>query len=127
MPVLFLTLALVGALLTANAFASQRRLTAFIIPSFFSGWLVSELPLHQIAWQGIATLAFVGFGALEAWPGWLGLFVTFGSWGGLLALIPVSRRAAAVTESALSDVLGLDYGDSWSPAVRRSMVSSKAV
>jgi acetyl esterase/lipase len=121
MPSVFLGLALLGALLTANAFVSQRRLAPFIIPSFFSGWLVSELPLHQIAWQAVATLGFVSAGALDAWPGWLGLFVTFSSWGGLLALIPVSLQAKAVTESALRGALGNDYAQDWSGAVSQAM------
>jgi acetyl esterase/lipase len=117
----FLALALLGALMTANAFVSQRSVTPFIIPSFLTGWLVSELPLHQIAWQALATLAFVGAGALDGWQGWLGLFVTFASWGGLLALLPVARRAASVTESALCDALGANYGEDWLPAVAQSM------
>ncbi len=107
--------------MTANAFVSQRSFTPFIIPSFALGWLVSELPLHQIAWQAIATLAFVAAGALDAWQGWLGLFVTFASWGGLLALLPLARRAANVTESALRDALGPDYSADWLPAVAQSM------
>jgi acetyl esterase/lipase len=121
MPTVFLCLALVGALMTANAFVAQRRFTPFVIPSFFAGWLVSELPLHQIAWQAVATVAFVGSGALESWQGWLGLLVTFVSWGGLLALRPISRRAAEVTESALREALGDDYRAAWSPETERSM------
>ena len=117
----FLAVALLGALMTANAFVSQRRFPKLIVPGFFAGWLVSELPLHQIAWQALATLVFVATGALDAWTGWLGLFVTFTSWGGLLALIPVAHRAAAVTESALCDALGTGYGEGWSPATLQSM------
>ncbi|MBW2294438.1 MAG: alpha/beta hydrolase, partial [Deltaproteobacteria bacterium] len=121
MPTVFLCLALVGALMTANAFVAQRRFTPFVIPSFFAGWLVSELPLHQIAWQAVATVAFVGSGALESWQGWLGLLVTFASWGGLLALRPISRRAEEVTEAALHEALGDDYRAGWSPETERSM------
>jgi acetyl esterase/lipase len=121
MPTLFLCLALVGALMTANAFVAQRRFTPFVIPSFFTGWLVSELPLHQIAWQALATVAFVVVGALESWQGWLGLGVTFASWGGLLALRPIANRAAEVTEATLRDALGRDYRTAWSPEIERSM------
>lgn len=120
-PGLFLGLALLGALVTANAFVAQRRITPFIIPSFFAGWLVSELPLHQIAWQVVATLFFVSSGALEAWQGWVGLGVTLVSWGGLLALLPISGRAGAVAELALDDALGAGYTADWSPSVEQAM------
>lgn len=121
MPTVFLCLALLGALMTANAFVAQRRFTPFVIPSFFAGWLVSELPLHQIAWQALATAAFVATGALESWQGWLGLGVTLVSWGGLLALRPIAQQAAEVTESSLRDALGDDYRKAWSPENERAM------
>lgn len=121
MPSIFLCLALMGALMTANAFVAQRRFTPLIIPSFLAGWLVSELPRHQIAWQAVATVALVGAGALESWQGWLGLFVTFASWGGLLALLPIARRAADVTEASLREALGADYRAGWSQGTERSM------
>jgi acetyl esterase/lipase len=121
MPTVFLCLALIGALMTANAFVAQRRFTPFVIPSFLAGWLVSELPRHQIAWQAVATVAFVGAGALESWQGWLGLVVTFASWGGLLALLPIARRAADVTEASLREALGADYRAGWSQQSERSM------
>lgn len=121
MPTVFLCLALIGALMTANAFVAQRRFTPFIIPSFFAGWLVSELPLHHIAWQAIATLGFVATGALDAWQGWLGLGVTLASWVGLLALRPIAERATGVVEASLTGALGRDYQKDWTAEVANAM------
>ena len=121
MPTLFLCLALFGAVMTANAFVAQRRFTPFIIPSFFSGWLVSELPLHHIAWQAIATLVFVAGGALEAWQGWVGLVVTMVSWGGLLALRPIAQRSQGIVDASLSEALGQGYDDSWTQESAEAM------
>ena len=121
MPTLFLCLALFGAVMTANAFVAQRRFTPFIIPSFFSGWLVSELPLHHIAWQAIATVAFVAGGALEAWQGWVGLVVTMVSWGGLLALRPIAQRSQGIVDASLSEALGQGYDDSWTQESAEAM------
>jgi len=109
MPWLFLAVTLVGALFTFNAYVPHRRTGPFIIPSFFAGWLTAELSAHHFAWQVAATIFFVAAGALEAWPGWLGLGITAASWVGLLALVPISRRAEPAVEAALSDALGADY------------------
>ncbi len=108
-PWLFLFVAVVGALFTFNAYLPQRRTGPFIIPSFFAGWLTSELPAHHFAWQVVASVIFVAAGALAAWPGWVGLGITLTSWAALLALVPLSRRAAPVAEAALSAGLGPDY------------------
>lgn len=117
----FLCFALFGALMTANAFVAQRRITPFIIPSFFAGWLVSELPLHHLIWQAIATAGFVGAGALESWQGWLGLLVTFGSWAGLLALRSIAERATDIVEESLVSALGADYRSSWTDEIQAAM------
>ena len=44
----FLAVTLVGACFTANAFRPVR-IEPFTVPSFFAGWLTSELPLHHLA------------------------------------------------------------------------------
>jgi acetyl esterase/lipase len=108
-PWIFLAVTLVGAWFTFNAYVPHRRTGPLVIPSFFAGWLTSELSAHHFAWQVAATVAFVWAGALEAWPGWLGLGVTLVSWAALLALVPLSRRAAPVLEEALARSLGGSY------------------
>lgn len=109
MPWVFLAVTLLGALFTFNAYIPQRRTGPFIIPSFFAGWLTSELFAHHFAWQFVATIVFVWAGALEAWPGWLGLGITLASWAGLFALVPIARHAEPVVEAALVAALGPDY------------------
>ena len=81
----FLAVTLVGAGFTANAFRPVR-IEPFTVPSFFAGWLTSELPLHHMAWQVVATAVFVALGALRGWPGWAGLGVAVVSWCGLVVL-----------------------------------------
>jgi acetyl esterase/lipase len=109
MPWLFLVVTVVGALFTFNAYVPHRRTGPLIVPSFFAGWLTSELSAHHFAWQATATIFFVLAGALEAWPGWVGLGITVASWAGLLALVPISRHAEPVVEAALVAGLGPDY------------------
>ena len=62
-PWAFLAVSLVGAWFTFNAFFPQLRRGVMTVPSFFAGWLTSELAAHHILWQGVATGAFVWAGA----------------------------------------------------------------
>ena len=68
-PWIFLAVTLVGAWFTFNAYLPTRARGPLIVPSFFAGWLTSELSAHHFAWQLVATVFFVWVGALEAWPG----------------------------------------------------------
>ena len=108
---LFLIVSAIGAGFTFNVYrpsnAGARRGTL----SFFAGWLTGELALHQIAWQVLATVGFVAMGALSAWPGWLGLAISFASWGALGAAYLRARQAEWVVEEALVGALGADYRD----------------
>lgn len=115
---LFLIVTVIGALFTFNAYVPHRRTGPFIVPSFFAGWLTSELSAHHFAWQVAATAFFIFAGALEAWPGWLGLGITAASWAGLLALVPISRHAEPVVEAALAAGLGPDYRSTILPELR---------
>ncbi|MBM3674765.1 MAG: alpha/beta hydrolase [Actinobacteria bacterium] len=102
MPWLFLAVSVSGALFTLNAFRPSTRWQLLGI-SFFAAWLTGELVLWHVAWQAVATALFVALGALEAWPGWLGLAITFASWAGLLFLECSARRSSGVFEDALQD------------------------
>jgi len=123
MPWAFLIVTLIGALFTFNAYVPVRRLGPLIVPSFFAGWLTSELSVHHLAWQLVATVGFVWAGALEAWPGWLGLGITLVSWIGLLALLVSSRRAAPITEEALRNGLGPGFHDEILPEIAERMAA----
>ena len=97
----FFVVSLIGAVFTANAFVPVRRVPALFMPSFFGSWLTAELAIHHVLWQSAATVVFVALGALTAWPGWAGLFITFGSWLGLLVLFADGNRAEKTFEAAL--------------------------
>ncbi len=101
-PWLFLAVTLVGAGFTLSAVYPLRRLSILVVPYFFSSWLTAELALHHWVWQAIATVLFIAAGALDAWPGWVGLGVTGLSWWGLYRLWGASGRAASVVEAALT-------------------------
>jgi len=113
---IFLAVSLVGAAFTWNAwFPLRRRWTTLRVPSFFAGWLTSELAAHHIAWQAVATVAFVAAGALSEWPGRVGLAVTLCSWAGLLGQLGLARRSGEVVERALVGGLGPGYRERISP------------
>ena len=114
-PWLFLSASLIGALLTCNAYRPAYYPPNLAGASFFAGWLIGELPFHTIAWQLVATIVFVSYGALDAWPGILGLTVTGLSWLGLCGLHARSLRAEGVVEEALQRGL--------SPSYRRAILS----
>jgi len=121
MPWAFLIVTVIGALFTLNAYVPFRRAGPVVIPSFFAGWLTSELSAHHLAWQVVATVVFVWAGALESWPGWLGLAITVVSWAGLLALLSISRRADPTVEETLRRDLGDDYRDRILPELAERM------
>ncbi|MFQ5697220.1 MAG: alpha/beta hydrolase fold domain-containing protein [Myxococcota bacterium] len=104
-PTLFLIASLIGAAFTVTAWVRVRRLGGPGVFGFFmAGWLTSELALHHIAWQALATLIFAGFGALASWPGVLGLAITFASWAGLGLVHARSLTAAEVAGRVLREI-----------------------
>jgi hypothetical protein len=125
MPWAFLAVTLVGACFTANAFRSVK-IEPFTVPSFFAGWLTSELPLHHMAWQLVATVLFGVFGAFRGWPGWVGLGITVASWSGLVVLAVQAGRAGRVVDAALDDGLGEGWSDRRDPALARNDDTKRA-
>src|SRR5204863_535286 len=105
---LYLILSVIGLLFTVNALR-PLPFEATSLFAFFAGWLTSELPIHHIVWQAVATAVFIAAGALSAPAGWIGLVITAISWAGLLYLTVQSQRSEAVFERALVDALGADY------------------
>jgi acetyl esterase/lipase len=98
---LFLLVSLVGAAFTASAVLRIRRISYLIIPYFFGAWITGELAVHHVAWQAISTVAFVAMGALDAWPGWVGLAITFASW----AALAIFHRGAGATGTVFDTAL----------------------
>ncbi len=118
---LFLAVSLWGAWFTYNAYRPTVEHQRLSVLSFFAGWLTTELALHHIAWQAVATAVFVWFGALEAWPGRIGFVITLGSWAGLVGCLVNARRAERVLEEALEGGLGDDYLQSLDPESRENL------
>jgi len=104
----YLIVSLVGAAFTLNAHRPRLRQSILVVPSFFAGWLTTELAVHHAVWQAAATVGFVWAGALETWPGWVALGVTLGSWAGLLVIVLRARGTGELVEAALAE--GLDSG-----------------
>ncbi|MCP3986182.1 MAG: alpha/beta hydrolase [bacterium] len=102
-PTLFLLVSLVGAAFTVSALVQARRLAAFSLPYFMGAWLTGELPLHHLAWQAAATLAFGAFGAFESAAGLFGLAITFASWTGLLVVHGKAIAAREATRGVLAE------------------------
>lgn len=109
MPVAFLVVSVAGLLLTLNACRPFARGGPLSVASFAAGWLTSELPLHHIAWQVVASAGFIAAGALDGAPGWVALALTVASWAGLAYLAHQGARAGDVMEAALVEVLGPGY------------------
>ena len=113
---LFLVLALWGALMTAMALWPPRS-PGFLQPVvFLASWLTSELAVWHLCWQVVATAVFVALGALDDWPGRVGLAVTVLSWTGLGFTIAVARRTGRAFEAALAESLGPGWRATIAPA-----------
>ncbi len=117
MPWIFLFVTVIGAVLTYNVFRPAYAPPGRAAASFFAGWLTGELALHHIAWQLVATLGFVWAGALEAWPGKLGLAIALVSWSGLAYAWWEGRAAEPAMEGALRRAFGEDYASRILPEV----------
>jgi len=118
MPLAFLLVSLVGAAFTFNAYRPRVRQSLLVVPSFFAGWLTTELAVHHVVWQAVATGIFIWAGALSGslgWLGWVGLGVTLVSWAGLAVLALRARDTRDVMDAALANGLGADYGAALSP------------
>src|SRR5271166_2220888 len=118
---LFLAVSLWGAWFTWNALHPSPNSPRFAVVSFAAGWLTTELALHHVAWQAIATAVFGVFGAFHGWPGRFGLLITFASWAGLLAAQRKAQEAEGVLERALVEGLGADYRQQIEPSLRAKL------
>ncbi len=101
----FLVVSVIGALFTLNAFRPPR-IRVLSIPVFFASWLTSELPIHHLMWQVVATGFFIAFDALKGTAGQIGLAITALSWIGLVVLAIQASRADQVLEPALESGMG---------------------
>lgn len=95
-----------GLLFTLNArWPSKTR--AGLAPSFFAAWLTIELAPFHLLIQLVVTVVLVAGGALEAWPGWVGLGLCVVSWAGLVVMVAQGGATRRVIDAALGDeILG---------------------
>ncbi len=102
-PYAYLAVTAVGVAAVALAYRPIRR-EPFTVVSFVAGWIAGELAFQNIAWQVIASVLFITYGALDGWAGWLGLAVATVGWVGLVGLGIAGLRAVDVTAAALAEV-----------------------
>lgn len=102
----YLSRSLIGALNTVNGHRPLSRQGRTGVLTFFPSWLTTELPLHALAWQVLATGLHVRRGALRSPAGWLGLGVSAASWYGLFRLWENNVASRGVYDRALADGLG---------------------
>jgi acetyl esterase/lipase len=105
----FLAASAIGAARTLNAWRPVSRTGGTSVLAFPGGLTVSELPLHSLAWQALATAGFVAAGSLRSRSGRAGLALTAASWAGLIGLDRIAARADEVLEVALVEGLGPHY------------------
>jgi acetyl esterase/lipase len=107
----------VGAALTANALRPLPNSSPLAIPSFFAGWLTSELaPQNLIVTATASNALLLRKRSRLSRADKLTLALNAASAAGLTALIAQGMRVRGVVERALSEALGSDYLAQLDPA-----------
>jgi acetyl esterase/lipase len=130
----FLASAALGALNTANAQKPLARKGGAGVLAFATGYPTSELPLHALGWQVLATAGFARRGALRSGAGMAGLGLSVISWMTLVRMWRESLNAGQLMEEALRDGLGGELDQAHhpmppnfkAPTVRRRLVRGPA-
>lgn len=107
MAVAFLALSVLGVLAVANALRPLAW-TPVVLPAFFAAWLTAELAPQLLALLLVGVGGWTVAGALQDWPGLLGLVLCAVQAVGLVVLVRRSEQAAAVADEALSVLPDLD-------------------
>ena len=87
-----LAVSVVGLLFALNALV-PLKVGPFSVVSFFAGWLTSEMPLLHVLWQAIGLVVFFVLGAMNHWPGLVGLAIVALEWAILVILEISSQRS----------------------------------
>ena len=96
---------------TLNARRPFTRRGVGSVGSFFAGSLTSELPLHTIAWQALATSALVQRGALRRPAGLAGFALATASWAMLARIHSQACRARDVFDTSLTEAFDRSGGE----------------
>src|SRR5438552_16021050 len=104
----FFAVGVLSLVLTINA---VRPIPSALVslPSFFGGWLATELAVHRLGIQVVVVVAFPLLGGLHGWQGVAGLGCLLASIAGTVTIIGLARGAGEVCEAALRQGLGDDY------------------
>jgi acetyl esterase/lipase len=109
----FLRLSAIGAALTVNGIKPIPRTNPLAIPSFFAGWLTSELAVQNLAITAASTASLVGSKRARRRPlstdDRLALGLNAASAVGLGVLIGQGLRVRGIVEKSLADGLGDDW------------------
>jgi acetyl esterase/lipase len=109
----FLRLSALGAGLTANGLRPIPNTNPLAIPSFFAGWLTSELVTHNLAVTVTGTAGYVAGKRVRHQPltrsDKLGIALNAASVAGLGVMISHGLRVRGVVERALAEGLGDDW------------------
>ncbi len=97
------------AYLAFNAWRPPRAPASFALVMFFASWLTAELALHHVAAQLLVAATLVLFGALDAWPGAVGVALVAASSFALLVLHARGGRAKSAFSRAFESSLGADH------------------
>ncbi|HEX3822898.1 MAG TPA: alpha/beta hydrolase [Mycobacteriales bacterium] len=116
----FLRLSALGAALTANGLQPIPRTTPLAIPSFFAGWLTTELAVQNLAVTAVGTASYLAGKRARRRPlsrsERIALGLNAASAAGLAALISQGLRVRGIVEQALTEGLGEDYFGKLDPA-----------
>jgi acetyl esterase/lipase len=116
----FLKLSVLGAALTANGLKPIPRSNPLSVPSFFAGWLTSELAVQNLAVTAVGTTAYVAEKRAHHRPltrdDRLAVGLNVASAAGLGMLLTQGLRVRGIVEKALADALGNDWAAKLDPA-----------
>jgi acetyl esterase/lipase len=120
----FVRLSALGAALTANGLRPIPRANPLAIPSFFAGWLTSELAVQNLAITAATTASYVANKRVRRQPldssDRLAIGLNAASAVGLAALISQGLRVQGIVEEALARGLGDDYAAKLDPAPEKT-------
>jgi acetyl esterase/lipase len=120
----FLQLSVLGAALTANGLKPIPASNPVAIPSFFAGWLTTELAAQNLALTALGTASYVATKRSRHRPlnttDRIALGLDAASAIGLGTLLAQGLRVRGIVERALTEGLGKDYAGKLDPAPTRA-------